>query len=157
ASAFSLPTLAGSFAFNVSGADNLARPAAAAGLITFDSSGDISTTGVLDQNDNGTVTLNDAVPITGLALSAPVNGRSTLTVPTTLLGTLHFAVHIVDANHFKLVETDGGFPLVGEAFRQTTAAVSGSFAFTVAGASFIGNGVFVAGGILNTDGAGHFL
>jgi hypothetical protein len=156
ATAFNLSTLSGSFAFNVSGANNAGNPDASAGLVTLDTSGDI-TSGVIDDNSNGTITANDTIPVTGLALSAPVNGRSTLTVPTTSLGTLSFAVHIVDANHVVLIETDNGFPLVGEAFRQTAATVSGSFAFTVAGASGFGNGVFAAGGILNTDGAGNIL
>jgi hypothetical protein len=156
ASAFNLTTLAGSFAFNVSGADNLAHPDGVAGLITLDTSGDI-TSGVIDENDNGTVTANNPIPTTGLAFSVPVSGRSTLTVPTTSLGTLNFAVHIVDANHLKLVEIDSGFPLVGEAFRQSSTTVSGSFAFTLDGASFVGNRTFVSGGILNTDGAGNFL
>jgi fibronectin-binding autotransporter adhesin len=157
-SAFSLLALTGSFAFNVSGADNLAKPEADSGLIALDSGGNI-TSGVIDQNDNGVITALNAVstPVIG-ALAVPVSGRSTLTVPTTSLGTLHFAVYIVDTNHLKLVETDGGFPIVGEAFRGSTTAVSGSFAFTAAGAGLIGgNGAFVSGGILNTDGAGNFL
>ncbi|HMF90694.1 MAG TPA: hypothetical protein VKL40_08635, partial [Candidatus Angelobacter sp.] len=157
ATAFNLTTLAGSFAFNVSGADSLGHPEGLVGLITLDTSGDI-TFGQVDQNDNGTVTANNAVLApTFLAFSVPTNGRSTLTVPTTSLGTLNFAVYIVDANHLKLVETDSGFPIVGEAFRQSSTTVSGSFAFTLAGASFTGNGAFVSGGILNTDGAGNIL
>jgi hypothetical protein len=157
-SAFNLAALAGSFAFNISGADNLGHPEADAALIALDTAGDI-TSGVIDQNDNGTITTNDPIPILALALPTPgVNGRSTLTVPTTSLGTLHFAVHIVDVNHLKLVETDSGFPLVGDAFRQTFTTVSGSFAFTAAGAGLTGgNGVFLSGGILNTDGAGNIL
>ncbi|HKF22635.1 MAG TPA: hypothetical protein VKE93_13785 [Candidatus Angelobacter sp.] len=156
AAAFNLTTLAGSFAFTVSGVNNLAQPDAVAALITLDASGDI-TSGVLDENNNGTVTLSNTIPATGLAFSVPVNGRSTLTVPTTSLGTLNFAVYIVDANHLKLVETDAGFPLTGEPFRQSSSTVTGSFAFTTAGASFVGNGAFVSGGILNTDGVSNIL
>src|SRR5262249_45750547 len=124
----------------------------------LDSGGNI-TSGVMDQNNNGVITTNNGVTTPAIgALAVPVSGRSTLTIPTTSLGTLHFAVHIVDVNHLKLVETDGGFPIVGEAFRGSTTALSGSFAFTAAGAGLTGgNGVFVSGGILNTDGAGHFL
>jgi hypothetical protein len=154
--AFSLTTLAGSFAFTISGANNLAQPDAVAALITLDTSGDI-TSGVIDENNNGTVTTNNTIPATGLAFSVPVNGRSTLTVPTTSLGTLNFAVYIVDANHLKLVETDAGFPLAGEPFRQSSSTVTGSFAFTTDGASFVGNGAFVSGGILNTDGVSNIL
>lgn len=156
-SAFNLLALNGSFALNVSGADSLAHPDAIAGLLALDTSGDILS-GVVDENDNGVITLNNAVAATGSAFSTPVNGRSTLAVPTTTLGTLHFAVYIVDASHLKLVETDPGFPVVGESFRQSSTAVSGSFAFTADGASLIGgNRAFVSGGILNTDGAGNIL
>lgn len=155
-SAFSLPTLAGSFVFNISGVDNLGNPEDAAGLIAFDGAGDI-TSGVFDDNDNGTVTLNQAVTPAGLAVTNPNGGRGTATVTAGALGTLTFVYYVVDANHLKVIETDAGFPLAGEAFRQTSATISGSFAFTLAGATSAGNGVFVAGGILNTDGAGNIL
>ncbi len=148
-SAFNLPTLAGAFALNVAGVDNAGAPEAVVGQVTLDSSGDI-TGGTLDDNDNGAATTNP-VTVAGLAVSNPVNGRGTATITTsTALGTLHFVYYVVDANHLKLIEIDAGFPLGGDAFRQTSTTVSGSFAFTLAGTT-LPNRVFLAGGILNTD------
>jgi hypothetical protein len=159
-SAFSLPALAGSFALNLSGVDNAGNPETAAGLITLDAVGDISS-GVVDDNDNGVLTTNVAVTAAPLAITNPNGGRGTATVTTPAapagLGTLHFVYYVVDANHLKLIETDAGFPLAGDAFRQSSASVSGNFAFTMAGATSAGNGIFVTGGILNTDGAGNIV
>jgi len=155
--AFSLPALAGSFVFNISGVNNAGNPEDAAGLITFDSSGDI-TSGVFDDNNNGAVSLNQAVTPAGLAITNPNGGRGAATITAGALGTLAFVYYVVDANHLKVIETDNGFPLAGDAFRQTSATISGNFAFTMAGASGNpGTGAFVAGGILNTDGAGNIV
>jgi hypothetical protein len=158
AAAFNLASLAGPYAFSFSGVDTTgSTPEGTAGLVNIDASGGI-TGGVIDDNDGGSLTLNQAIPIAALAVSSPVagSGRGTLT----LGGTAHFAYYVVDANHIKLVEIDTGVGtpfLAGDAFRQTSSAISGNFAFTLAGATAAGNGVFVGGGILNTDGAGNIL
>lgn len=157
-SAFNLTALAGAFAFNVAGVNNTGNPEAAVGLIAVNSAGDI-TSGVLDDNNNFTAHQSVAVTPTTLAVSSPTNGRGTIAINTSVLGTLNFAYYVVDANHLKLLEIDTGFPIAGDAFRQTSTTVSGSFAFTLAGSS-TASGVFVAGGILNTDGgnpAGNIL
>lgn len=159
-SAFNLATLAGALAFNVAGVDSTVaqNPEASAGLVNVDASGNI-TGGLLDDNDNFTVNLNLAISAAAGAVSNPANGRGTVTITTTgtLTVTRHFAYYVVDANHLKLIETDSAPILAGDAFRQTSTAVSGSFAFTLAGATNNLNGVFAAGGILNTDGAGNIL
>lgn len=148
--AFNLSTLAGTFALNVAGVDSAGAPEAAVGALTIDTSGDI-TGGTLDDNDNGSATTNPLSP-QGLALSNPANGRGTATITTsTALGTLHFVYYVVDANHLKLLEIDTGFPIAGDAFRQTSTTISGSFAFTLGGTA-LPNNIFIAGGILNTDG-----
>jgi hypothetical protein len=154
-SAFNLTSLAGNLAFNVAGVDSAGHPEASAGLITVNSAGDI-TAGVLDDNDNFTVQQSVAVTPTTLAVSSPTNGRGTIAINAGALGTLNFVYYVVDANHLKLLETDTGFPIAGDAFRQTSTTVSGSFAFTLAGSSSA-SGVFAAGGILDTDGAGTIL
>jgi hypothetical protein len=159
AAAFNQASMAGPYSFSVSGVDAGGNPEGTAGLINIDASGDIGAGSVLDNNDSGTLTLNSTIPITGLAVAIPTpgNGRGTVAIPTAL-GTRNFAYYIVDANHIKLVEIDAGVTtpfLAGDAFRQTSSTVSGNFAFTLAGATGLGNGVFVGGGILNTDGAGH--
>ncbi len=151
-SSVNLAALAGTFALNIAGVDSAQNPEAAVGQITIDSSGNV-TSGVVDDNDNF-VAKNDAVTATPLAVSAPINGRGTATLTTATLGSFNFVYYVVDANHLKLIEVDSGFPLSGDAFRQTSTTISGSFAFTLAGTTFNGvvHNVFVAGGILNTDG-----
>jgi hypothetical protein len=152
-SAFSNATLAGTFAFNLSGVDAASNPLAVAGNFTSDASGTI-TSGVSDSNDSGAVTTNS--PLTG-TIPVNSNGRGAATVNTTL-GTLTFAFYVVDATHLKLVEVDAAPVLGGEAFRQTgpfsAASVSGPFAFTIAGADVLSGGPFAAGGVLTADGAG---
>src|SRR5262249_4510543 len=61
ASAFNLASLAGTFVFNISGADGGGQsppPHASAGVLTVDGSGNL-TTGVQDTSDNGVPTMND--------------------------------------------------------------------------------------------------
>lgn len=155
ASAANLPTLAGSFVFNLEGVDGLAQNTeASAGIFTVDTSGDI-TAGVQDTNRNGVLSTNAAINIAGLAMSAPVNGRGTLAITTTADGTRNFVYYVISANQIRLIETDSAPILTGDAFRQTSTAVSGSFAFTLSGQGSIGP--LAAGGIINTDGAGNVL
>lgn len=154
-SAFSLAALAGTFALNLSGVDVSGTGAdeVSGGVLTVDSSGNL-TSGVQDTNDNGTVSTNVAMTPAAAAMSAPANGRGTLTI--TAGSTRHFVYYVANANELMLLETDSSPALGGGAFRQTSTAVSGSFAFTVAGASN-GGVVIVVGGIINTDGAGNVL
>ena len=166
--AANLTALAGSFSLNVAGVDsnnpNTQGSEAAAGLVTFDSSGNISS-GVFDDNDAGTVNggAGSATPASitpaSAAISSPVNGRGTATLTTSgsLAVTRHFVYYVVDPNHLKLIETDSFPILAGDAFRQSSTAVAGSFAFTLAGATANGHQVFLSGGVLNTDGAGNIL
>ncbi len=154
-SAFSLSSLAGTFALNLSGVDanGNGRTEVSGGVFTVDSSGNLAS-GAQDTNDNGAVTANVAMTPATAAMSNPVNGRGTLSI-TAGGSTRNFVYYVADANHIKLVEVDLSPALAGDAFRQTSTAVSGSFAFTVAGVGT--GGVLVAGGIINTDGAGNVL
>lgn len=153
-SAFSLSSVAGSYAFNVSGIDSGGHSQGSVGAITLDSSGNL-TSGVEDTNDDGSVSANVALIPTSGAASSPSagNGRGTLTVPGTT--TLHFIYYVVSSNQVNLIEVDLSPVLAGNAFRQSSTAISGSFAFTLGGVST--GGAFVAGGIINTDGAGNVL
>ncbi|HEU4415725.1 MAG TPA: hypothetical protein VFT65_13140, partial [Candidatus Angelobacter sp.] len=132
-SAFSNTALAGSYAFSISGVDSINNPMGMVGNFTADSTGAL-TAGLEDSNDNGGLLTND--PVTG---SIPVagTGRGTATFNTGR-GTLAFAYYVVDATHLKLVETDSGSALSGDAFSQTgtfsNSSVTGPFAFTIAGA-----------------------
>ncbi len=153
--AFSTAALAGTFVFNLSGADGAQNPFATVGSITTNAGGTV-TAGVQDLADNGTITTAQAISAGTLTMAA--NGRGSLNVVTTA-GTLNFAVYVVDGNHLKLVEIDSqpGPALAGDAFRQqgpvSNASFSGPFAFTVAG-SDVSSGPLVAGGLLAPDGAG---
>lgn len=149
-----LSSLAGTMAFSVSGVDGAGNPEGTAGNVTFDSSGNIAG-GLLDDNDAGGVTSVSISP-TSAAISSPSNGRGTATITTTAT-TSHFIYYVIDANHLKLIESDFSPILAGDAFRQSSNTVSGSFAYTLAGATANGHGAFVAGGIMNTDGAGNIL
>jgi hypothetical protein len=152
--AFSLSSLAGTYAFNVSGVDSGGHSDGSVGAVTVDSSGNL-TSGVEDNNDDGTVSTNVALVPTSGAVSSPSagNGRGTLTITGT--STLHFIYYIVNSNQVNLIEADLSPVLAGNAFRQTATAISGSFVFTIGGVST--GGAFVAGGIINTDGAGNVL
>lgn len=155
ASAFSLSALAGTFALNLSGVNAIGngQTAISGGVFTVDTSGNL-TSGVQDTNDNGAVSANVAMTPATAAMSNPANGRGTLAISAGG-STRNFVYYVADANHIKLVEVDLSPALAGDAFRQTGTAISGSLAFTIAGMST--SGVFVAGGILNTDGAGNVL
>lgn len=153
-SAFSLSSLAGSLVFNVSGNDAGGNPEASAGVFTVDASGNL-TSGVQDTNDDGIVAANIALTPTAAVMSNPTTGRGTLAI--TGSSTLHFVYYVVDSTHLKLVEIDLSPVLAGDAFRQSGTALSGSFAFTVGGANVSTLNPFVAGGIINTDGAGNVL
>ncbi len=150
-SAFSLSALAGTFAFNLAGANVPGNGSAetSAGVFTVNSSGNLSG-GVEDTDDAGVVTPNVTLAPANLAMSNPTTGRGTL-----VIGARNFAFYVVDANDLKLVETDSAPALAGIATRQSLTPISGSLAFTLSGSNTAG--VFVAGGIFNTDGAGHVL
>lgn len=154
ASAFSTAALAGTSAFNLFGADSVGNPLATAGSVTANAAGAI-TTGVEDSSDAGII---QNAAITGGAIGAVAgNGRTTIAI-STATGTSNFAAYVVDSNRLKLVQIDpASSQLAGDAFRQpatlTNAALSGPFAFTVAGTD-ITFGPFAAGGVLTSDGAG---
>ena len=158
-SAFSLASLAGSFAFNLSGINDVGAADATAGAFTFNSSGNI-TTGIQDFSDDGAVT--QSAPITG-TLTNPTTGRGTLSL-TTNEGALTFAYYVIDATHLRLVSLDTtSVPILsGDAFSQpssftlSTALPAGTFAFTLAGTDVGDAGApYVSGGILAADGNGN--
>ncbi len=157
-STFSTTALAGTFAFNLSGIDAAGNALATIGSLTTNNTGAV-TAGVQDSVDNGVVLTNQAITTAGSSITvSTTNGRGTATIVTTT-GTLTFAFYVVDSNHIKLVETDAGTTLAGDAFRQngpfTNASITGPFAFVVAGADTVAGGPFAAGGVVTADGAGN--
>jgi hypothetical protein len=150
--AFSTAALAGQFAFNLSGIDNVGNPFATVGFVATNAAGTV-TSGVNDSSDDGAIL--QAAPITAGTITVASNGRGTANL-TTASGVLNFALYVVDANHIKLVEIDQVPVLNGDAFRQSgtfsNATLSGPFAFTIAGANIATP--FAAGGVLTSNGAG---
>ena len=154
-SAFNLASLTGSFAFNVAGINNAGAPEASAGVFT-NSAGTV-TAGIQDTSDNGTLFNGGGAgdTLTAGTLNPPsgASGRGTMSLTSTALGTRNFAFYIVNANQIRLIQIDSTPVLAGDAFRQSSTAISGSFAFTNSGAN--GGVPFAEGGILVTDGGGH--
>jgi hypothetical protein len=158
---FSVSAIANNYSFGISGIDSTGAPMAIAGRFLADGAGTFPVNfAIQDVNDAGTVTQAD-VSLHGNILSLDGGtGRGTLelisTVPGT--GTLTFAFYIIDNTHFKLVEIDnGGAPvLAGDAFSApnsiTLANLTGSYAFTVAGAE--SGGPYAAGGVFTASGTG---
>ena len=140
----------GAYAFSFSGISALtstsAIPAAAVGGFTV-GSGAAITAGALDFNNQDAATTNQA--LTGTVALGPSTTPSTTL--TSAFGTLTFDVYAIDASHLKFIETDSsGVLLSGDAFSQTSATISGTMAFTLAG-SYLGN-TAAAGGFIVTDG-----
>lgn len=148
-SAFSVTALQGAFAFGLSGIDPAGNALATAGMFSANNSGTL-TSGTEDFNDNGAVPTNLA--LTGSFTVGSTNGRG-IAALTTTLGTLSFALYVVDGNHLKLVEIDSAPVLAGDVFRQqgtfSNATLSGAQAFTLGGSSlsapFAAGGIFIAG------------
>ena len=129
-SSVTLSTLAGSLVFNLTGVDSAQNAQGEAGVFTIDASGNMIA-GVEDTNDNGTISANVAITPVAAAMSTPTNGRGTISISG--VTTQHFVYYIVDNNHLNLIEIDLSTALAGPAFRQGSASLSDSFAFTVAG------------------------
>jgi len=115
------------------------------GGFTLDGSGTI-TAGTQDFNENGS-----SANLTDLALTGSVvlNSGSTTAGTATLttgsaFGSLGFDFWVVDSTHLKLIETDSGAVLAGDAFTQQTSIPAGTLAYTLGGFDS-GGGPFVAG------------
>jgi hypothetical protein len=143
---------AGKYVFGLSGISGISVtgggiPAAAAGAITLDASG--NATGSFDFNDNETpslLTLNSGSNV--LAGTSP--GTATL---VTSSGTLNFDVYSIDATHMKLIETDASQVLAGDLFSQSnTALPSGQIVFTMAGFDYQAAVPLAMGGFMTSDG-----
>jgi hypothetical protein len=149
ASQFTLAGVNGSYALNLSGANLSGRPGslATAGALTSNGAGVISG-GSLDVNNAGS-------PLTGLSLAGTYvapngSGRGTMTL-NSAFGTQNLVYYIVDATHVKLIETDLGAQLAGDAYKQpagpfTNASIGGGFAFAFLGST--SSGAFGEGGVL---------
>ncbi len=159
--------LTGQYAFYASGYDSVGYLQVAAGSVTLDGMGDV-TAGEEDFNDSSpSATPSVADTLTGTYTIGP-NGHGTMIltamsggVPDPSVGvagvqTLSFTV--VNNNHALIEEFDSNFTSAGSLDLQTTTAVSaitGGYSFYFGG-SGTGGAAYVAGGVVNADGAGNF-
>lgn len=151
---FTQAAISGNYTFRVSGLNISSPPhgVAEVGAFTADGAGNISS-GLLDANDNGTQSSNQAVTGTYTAPSSS-NGRGTLTI-TSGFGTQTFTYFVVDGTHFKMVETDSSRSTAGDSAQQqngpySTASFQGAVAFVLSGTS--GSSALGIGGLINLGG-----
>jgi hypothetical protein len=129
------------------------------GNFVFTASASVLSNGIIDVNDNG------AQPIVGTAftgsITAPTNGRGTLTLTSTLVGISQFAYYPTAKNGLLLMELDTGFTTTGVILPQpaniTTPNFSGNYAMNYTNATAgSGGSEQDAVGLVVADGAGAF-
>jgi hypothetical protein len=155
------PTLAGDYAFGLSGTDPNSSRFSLAGRFHADGAGGISE-GMFDSNDGGAVA--SRVPFAG-SYAAAAAGRGTLAAVTPA-GTLHWAFYLVSPGEAFLVSTDSRLtaPVTsGKALAQapdapggfSAASLAGTRVLSLAGISRAGTASSVAAGLATFDGAGN--
>jgi len=141
--AFVTTSIKGNYAFDFSGNDANGTPESIVGQLT--STGNGAGSGLLDANDGGT--LSHASTFTAASFTMDTTNGPTFGRGVASIAGLNFAFYIVDATRIKFLETDFPAITLGDAVVQTgtipttTAALSGSFAFVLAGSSISGNDV----------------
>jgi hypothetical protein len=156
----------GPYVFRVFGADKNFRPEGIAGAFSASGGTIPETNSIVDLNDDGTVTTEDTTLQGSYSFDStfPGTGRGILNLSSTAIGSLQFAFYIVDTTHLYLVEIDKNGFLAGDVFSGIQAPSGGggftlsslakaSYPFTVGGNA--GKGVYSAGGIFVSDGAGN--
>ncbi len=153
----------GPYVFEVGGADTGFNPLGLAGRFTSNGSGTIPNTAtVVDVNDNGTIKSSDTTLAGSYSFDSlfPGSGRGTLTLTSTSSGTIKYAFYVVDGTHLRLVEADTNAYLEGDAYSGVAGSsfnaatlASGNYPFTEGGNS--PTGLYTAGGIFTSDGAGN--
>ncbi len=136
-------------AFSLSGTDSTSSfLIGSVGAASLDSSGNIQAGSTQDFNEATSVFAD--LPLSGsVVLTSSTSGTATLT--TSAFSTLSFDVWVVDSTHLKLIETDTGAVLAGDAYTQTaTSTPNATLVFTVGGFDSAA-APFVAGGIVATD------
>jgi hypothetical protein len=141
---FTLASLKGSYAFQMSGTDTAGSPISRVGSFTADGTGNI-TAGIEDVNDGGTVNGGGGSGTPVLFMAAPQstytmqsNGRGTLTLVDTS-GTLKFSITLSSSSAGLIVETDGSSTVSGSFRSQTIAQTfSTAYAFDFSGVDLTG-------------------
>jgi hypothetical protein len=137
----------GTYAFSFAGANSNGDPLATVGNFTIGSG---SVSGLEDFN-SGSI----AYPDLGLGGQVVLGPSGS---PATVLSAgdfdITYDVYAIDATHLKFIEMDPNGTLSGDAFSQTSATITGTLAFTLAGDAISG-GPFAAGGYMVTDGSSN--
>src|SRR5262249_24950996 len=144
---FTLASLNGDYAFGIAGFDDSSSRVAAAGALTADGSGSITTGGSIDVSESGAAT--GQIAITGGAVNAPnsTQGRGTVGVHAAVAGTpgsFTCASYVVSATELFIVDIDAANWLVprfsGSLLKQnkpgggfTTASMNGASVFVNTG------------------------
>jgi hypothetical protein len=160
---FSLPGVAGSYAFDLSGVDSAGNGESFVGQVVSNGSGTF-TSGLLDDNDGGTLNNGGG---TGASISGTygIDGTNTSDLSGfgrgvfTIAGTVTGVFYVVGPNQIKLMETTTGGTLLGDAFLQsniptTTAGITGGFVYVMGGstAATSGFGPVTRGGKFSASG-----
>jgi hypothetical protein len=143
ASAFSVPSITGQYAFDLSGQNlTTGAPLAIAGEFAANGTGGL-TGGTMDINDGGTSgPTNSAIPPATFTMDANFgasDGRGTVNINGQAV-----AFYVVDGTRFRFLEEDANAITVGDAFVQTgtiptqAANLTGNFAFISAGGAVLG-------------------
>lgn len=146
---------AGTYVFGLSGISGISAttfggiPAASAGVVTLDASG--NATGSMDYNNNSTPSLSN---ITTGSFVHSGSAPGTMTLVTGGI-TYNFDVYPVTATHLRIIEVDAAPILTGDLFSQSSSAFpSGALVFTMGGEDFAAGGFPLAlGGIMTSDGS----
>jgi hypothetical protein len=159
----SLSVVTGPYAFRVAGTDASFNPLGIAGRFTSGGTGTIpNSAAVLDVNDNGTIKASDTTLSGTYSFDSlfPGSGRGTITLTSTSSGSITYAFYVVDGTHLRLVENDTKAYLAGEVFSgpaggsfSPATLANGNYPFIEGGNS--STGLYSAGGIFTSDGAGN--
>jgi hypothetical protein len=154
-------SLSGNYVFSFSGIDPNFVPLFAAGAFSANggsipvnsTSAPVNTQDVVGQGLTTPIVTNDITLNGTYTTNVDANGRGTITMISTPLGTLNFAFYMIDKTHANIVELDFGptAPLLfGQIFSAPTnaTALTGGVAFTAGGSSGGSNfNPYVIGGV----------
>jgi hypothetical protein len=142
----------GNFVVRLDGEDTSLNPFGSIGFLNISGT---TVSGLLDQNDDGT--LSTLLATTGSITAPDSTGRGTMAL-TTSSGTHNFVYWVSSTGHLQLASTDANFWLHGYADQQTgvsgsTAAFSGGQVYSLSGVNSKGNIAQV--GRFTLDGVGN--
>src|ERR1700722_13334535 len=144
ASAFTLPSITGQYAFDLSGQDANGAPLSVVGSFAVNTTGGL-TSGTSDINDGSSATLSGPVAIPPATFQLDPNFGATSGRGVVNINGQTVAFYIVDGTRLKMLEEDTVGITVGDAFVQSgtipaaASALSGNFAFIVGDSAVTGN------------------